>query len=81
MTFFDPLDREILQRALETACGAVRDNDASPAFDSDEQLEAALLRELIETACANGVSDPEAMRDLLFSSLSGGCDDEDETAG
>jgi hypothetical protein len=80
MTFFDPLDQEILQRALEAACGAVRDNDSSPAFDSDEQLEAALLRELIEIACADGISDPEAMRDLLLSGLSGGCD-EDETAG
>jgi hypothetical protein len=65
---------------LEAAYCAVRDNDASPAFDSDEQLEAALLRELIEIACDNGISDPGAMRDLLLSSPSGGCD-EDGTAG
>jgi hypothetical protein len=73
MTSFDPLDREILQRALEAACGGVRDSDASPEFDSDEKLEAALLRELIEIARSNGVSDPEAMRDLLLTSLSGIC--------
>jgi hypothetical protein len=35
----DPLDREILQRALEAACAAVRDRDASPEYDSDGQLE------------------------------------------
>jgi len=37
--------------------------------DSDEELEAALRRELIEIARFNGVSDPETLRDILLASL------------
>ena len=69
MASFDPLDREILERAFDVAYAAVKDNDPSIDF-SDERLEAALRRELIEIACSNGVSDPETLRDLVLASLS-----------
>jgi hypothetical protein len=35
-------------------------------FDNDEGLGGMLRRELIEIACFNGVSDPEALRDILI---------------
>jgi hypothetical protein len=65
MTSFDPLDREILERALHAVYAALEDE-----FDSDERLEAALRRELIEIASSNGISDPETLRDLVLASLS-----------
>ena len=36
MTFFDPLDREIFERALEAAHAAVKANFPRDALDSDE---------------------------------------------
>ena len=65
MTSFGPLDREILERALHAVYAALEDE-----FDSDERLEAALRRELIEIASSNGISDPETLRDLVLASLS-----------
>jgi hypothetical protein len=65
MTSFDPLDREILERALHAVYAALEEE-----FDSDERLEAALRRELIEIASSNGISDPETLRDLVLASLS-----------
>ena len=66
---FDPLDREILERAFDATWSAVKDSDSSPDFDSDDGLEAILRRELIEIACFNGVIDPECLRDILLSRL------------
>jgi hypothetical protein len=60
----DPLDMEILERAFDAALAVVK------GFDSDEGLEAVLRRELIEITCFNGVSDPEALRDLVVTNLS-----------
>jgi hypothetical protein len=65
MTSFDPLDREILERALHAVYAALEEE-----FDSDERLEAALRRELIEIASSNGISDPETLRNLVLASLS-----------
>jgi hypothetical protein len=62
----DPLDLELLERAWV----AVKENDALVDLDSDEALEATLRRELIEIACSNGVSDAEALRDVLLAALS-----------
>jgi hypothetical protein len=70
MAWLDPLDREILERAFDAACSALKDNDLSAELDSDERLEAALRRELVEVACLNGVSDPETLRDLVLENLS-----------
>jgi hypothetical protein len=47
MTFFDPLDRELLERALEAAHAALNSNCPGDALES-EALEHALRRELIE---------------------------------
>jgi hypothetical protein len=66
---FDPLDREILERAFDAAWAAVKGGHAPVDFDSDEGLEGILHRELIEIACFNGVSDPEALRDMLLARL------------
>jgi hypothetical protein len=71
MVCFDPLDQEILERALGAAEAAVRDVKPPIEFDSDEELERALRRELIEIACTNGVSDAESLRDLVLAKLLG----------
>jgi len=39
------------------------------AISADEELEAALRRELIEIARFNGVSDPETLRDILLATM------------
>ena len=54
---FDALERELLERALENAWVAVKENSAVADFDSDEELEAALRRELVEIARFNGAND------------------------
>ena len=66
---FDPLDREILERAFDATWSAVKDQVPPVDIDSDEGLEAILRRELIETACFDGVSDPETLRDDLLARL------------
>ena len=66
---FDPLDREIMERAFDSTWSAVKDSDFRVDFDNDEGLETILRRELIEIARFNGVSDPEALRDILLSRL------------
>jgi hypothetical protein len=48
----------------------VKENSALVDLDSDEALEAALRRELIEIARSQGVSDAEALRDILLAALS-----------
>ena len=69
----DPLDRELLERAFEGAWVAVKENDSLNDLDSDEALEATLLRELIEIVCSNGVSDAEALRDVVLAALLDQC--------
>ena len=72
MTSFDPLDFEIMERALKDAKAAVQNDDPRLDFDSDEELEAALRRELIEIARSTAASDPEMLLDLVLARLSGG---------
>jgi hypothetical protein len=67
----DPLDLEILERAFDLTRGAIQARCQPTDFDSDEGLEAILRRELIEIARFNGVSDPEALQDLLLARLAG----------
>ena len=67
---FDPLDREILDRAFDAIWSAIKDNVSPADFDRDEGLEAILRRELIEIARLNGVSDLETLRDILLARLS-----------
>jgi hypothetical protein len=66
---FDPLDREILERAFDATWSAIKDNVSPVDFDRDEGLEVILRRELIEIARFNGVSDPETLRDVLLARL------------
>jgi hypothetical protein len=71
MTSFDPLDFEIMEMALKDAKTAVQNNDPRRDFDSDEELDAALRRELIEIARSSAVSDPDRLLDLVLARLSG----------
>jgi hypothetical protein len=60
----DPLDLEIVERALQ---GVWEGIGAAPLdLESDEELERALRRELAETIRASGVTDAEALLDILF---------------
>jgi hypothetical protein len=63
----DPLDLEISERG---AWIAGKESDGIVELDSDEELEAALRRELIEIARSVGVSDAETLRDVLLAALS-----------
>ena len=62
----DPLDLEILERALDGALVTLKENEARADLDSDEALEATLRRELVEIARFHGVNDPETLRDILL---------------
>jgi hypothetical protein len=66
----DPLEREILERALDDALVAVR-ADQLDELDSDEDLEAILRRELVEIACVHCVSDQDNLRNLVLIRLAG----------
>ena len=67
----DPLDLELMERAFESARAAVKGNNVlTSELECDEELEANLLRELIEIALVNGVSDAETLRDILLTKLS-----------
>ena len=66
----DPLDLEILERALDGALATLKEGEARADLDSDDVLEANLRRELIEIARFNGVNDPETLRDILLAALS-----------
>src|SRR5262245_11785253 len=63
--YLDPLDREILERALEGAVVIL--SDGKPyEFGGDDELEAELRRELIEIAHSSGITDSEILRDRLL---------------
>ena len=72
MTFFDPLDREIFERALEAAHAAVKSNFPRDALDSDEALEHVLRRELIDIALTAGISDAETLCDFALQAFEQG---------
>ena len=61
----DPLDRELVERAPQSTWVAFKENAPIDGFDSDEELEAHLRRELIEIALINGANDAETLRDIL----------------
>lgn len=56
---FDPLDREILERAF----------DATLALVANDRIRAVLRKELIEVAESNELSDAETLRDLVLARL------------
>ena len=63
------LDVEAQINRFDATWSAVKDHVPPIDFDSDERLEAILRHKLIEIACFNGVSDPEALRDILLARL------------
>lgn len=65
----DPLDLEVVERAFEAASDAIN-NKAFLDPDSDEALEAAMRRELLEMIGSTGVSDAEALLDILLADFS-----------
>ena len=60
----DPLDVEILERAIDQAWAAFKDCETSIESDCDQALEAALHRELIEIAKLYGVTESDTLRRL-----------------
>jgi hypothetical protein len=56
---FDPLDKEILERAF----------DSTSALIGDKCSKAMLRQELIEIAYTNGFSDPQTLEGLLLARL------------
>lgn len=65
----DPLDREIVEKALQ-AWFATRDGGSFGDLDSDEALEAELRYELIGIARSIGVSEAETLLDVLLDARS-----------
>ena len=66
---FDPLDREILERAFLAAWAAFKETKRSVAEYDDETLATILRGKLIEIARTNTLSDAEALRDVLLDRL------------
>lgn len=66
----DPLDCELLERAIEGVLIAVKENHALDELEHDEQLEAALERELVEITLSNGAADADWLRDILLATFS-----------
>ena len=65
----DPLDWEIVERAVQGVWDTIYSGSALVDLESDEELEHALRRELAETVRVSGVSDAEALLDLLNEGL------------
>ena len=67
---FDPLDREILERAFDVAWATVKQTDRLvTGFDNDDKLTAVLRSNLIEIAQTKRFSDAEALLDVVLDRL------------
>jgi hypothetical protein len=66
----DPLDLEVLERALASTPEVIKSGLESAELESDEELELALRRELAEMIRASGESDPDALLDMLMEGTS-----------
>jgi hypothetical protein len=63
---FDPLDREVFDRAIDEAWTAVHAKaNALIESGSDEELEAMLRRELMEIASFNGLDGEQIVQTIL----------------
>ena len=60
----DPLDLEILERALEGTLA--KRKQSVDDLESDADLEAALCGELVEIARSSGLTEAEALRDAAL---------------
>ena len=65
MADLDPLDLEIVERALQ----GISEGAVSLDLESDEELELALRRELAEMIRASGVSDADVLLDILIDGM------------
>jgi hypothetical protein len=66
----DPLDLEVLERALARTPEVIKSGLEAAELESDEELELALRRELAEMTRASGESDPDALLDMLMEGTS-----------
>ena len=66
----DPLDLEVLERALARTPEVIKSGLEAAELESDEELERALRRELAEMIRASGESDPDALLDMLMEGTS-----------
>jgi hypothetical protein len=67
---FDPLDREILERAFDVAWATVKERERlETGLDDDDKLTAMLRSNLIEIAQTKRFSDAEALLDVLLDRL------------
>lgn len=69
-TDLDSLDLDVLERAIEAPLAAVAKNYTVDELEGDEELEAALQRELIEIARSNGVTVSDSLRDMFLATVS-----------
>jgi hypothetical protein len=60
----DPLDRELMERALDSVWEAIKNGEGISDYGSDEELEAALRCELTDVARNKGVEDAETLREV-----------------
>jgi hypothetical protein len=67
----DPLDLEVVDRAIEGLPETIEADRSSAELDSDQGLEIALRRELAEMVHAHGVSDPDVLLDMVIEGSSG----------
>lgn len=67
----DPLDWEIVERAVQGVSEIARAGQPPADLDSDEDLERALRRELAEMIHASGVGDADVLLDILITGMSG----------
>jgi hypothetical protein len=66
----DPLDLEVVERAVQSAFDTIKVGSGPVELESDEELELALRRELAEMVRASGVSDADVLLDLLMEGMS-----------
>ena len=66
---FDPLDREILERAFSAACATLKEKPLVIGFENDDDSTTTLRCRLSKIAQTNRFDDAEALRDLLLDYL------------
>ena len=67
--YLDPLDLEVLEKALESKPDVIKSPSDVAELESDEELECALRRELSEMVCTKGASDPDTMLEIVLGGL------------
>jgi hypothetical protein len=67
----DPLDLEIVERAVQGVSDAIKAGPTPSDLESDEELELALRGEVAEMVRASGVSDADVLLDILLEGMSG----------